>query len=383
MEPRDWSHGFLPTPDPLTRLPATSFAPWEEMAAQLSKLVLTPQIRPIVENLPPFPVKDLMDDREYERAMTMLAYMASLYLYAPGLPVPDRLPRHLAIGLYQVASYLKRPPILAYASQTLHNWRRINSDGEITVENITLVQNFLGGQDEEWFVGIHVQIEAAAGKGLAALLPAFTAVAQQDDQTLEKCLVRIGETLAGMRQLLARMPERCDPYIYYHRIRPFMFGWKDNPALPNGLIYKGVAEYAGKPQQFRGETGAQSSIIYAFDAALDIQHEHDRMRAYLLEMRDYMPAADRDFIVHLESKSSAREYVKHAGNATLLQAYNFAVEQLRLFRQLHIEYAALYILKPAKQHEVVGTGGTPFTVYLKKHMRETENRLISTESGGK
>ena len=27
------------------------------------------------------------------------------------------------------------------------------------------------------------------------------------------------------------MPEKCDPYIYYHRVRPFIFGTKDNPDL--------------------------------------------------------------------------------------------------------------------------------------------------------
>ena len=33
------------------------------------------------------------------------------------------------------------------------------------------------------------------------------------------------------------MPERCDPYIYFHRVRPYIHGWKDNPALGAGLIY--------------------------------------------------------------------------------------------------------------------------------------------------
>jgi hypothetical protein len=40
--------------------------------------------------------------------------------------------------------------------------------------------------------------------------------------------------------------------------------------------------------------------------------------------------------------------------------------------------AALYILKPAQEQKAgeVGTGGTPFTVYLKKHIRETwEHRV--------
>jgi indoleamine 2,3-dioxygenase len=42
------------------------------------------------------------------------------------------------------------------------------------------------------------------------------------------------------------MPEKCDPYIYYHRVRPFIFGTKDNPDLKKGLIYEN--QYNNKPQ---------------------------------------------------------------------------------------------------------------------------------------
>ena len=33
---------------------------------------------------------------------------------------------------------------------------------------------------------------------------------------------------------------KCDPYIYFNRVRPYIHGWKNNPALPQGLIYTGV-----------------------------------------------------------------------------------------------------------------------------------------------
>lgn len=66
------------------------------------------------------------------------------------------------------------------------------------------------------------------------------------------------------------MGEKCDPYVYYHRVRAPMAGWRNNPALPNGLLYEGVSEV---PLQLYGETGAQSSVVPALDAALGIQHE--------------------------------------------------------------------------------------------------------------
>lgn len=372
MIARDLHRGFLPPQDPLPQLPAP-FKEWEEVAQNLSKLLLSDYIRPTIERLPPFPTHLLQTERELWRAMTMLCYMGSLYALAPKQPVATRLPKSLAVGWHGIATRLGMYPMLTYASQAMYNWRRIDSDGPIAVGNLTLNQNFLGGQDEEWFVTLHVQIEAEAAPALQALQPMQTAVSHHDTTAIETSLTTIASTLETMTATLRRMPERCDPYIYYHRVRPYMFGWKDNADMPNGMLYEGVAAYKGQPQQFRGETGAQSSIIPAFDAALGIVHEFDSMRAYLMEMRDYMPPPDRQFIEQLENGRSVRQFVQEQAKPSLRAAYNEAIHQLHQFRQLHVEYAALYIIKPAqgaKQGDV-GTGGTPFTVYLKKHMRET------------
>lgn len=34
------------------------------------------------------------------------------------------------------------------------------------------------------------------------------------------------------------MGEKCDPHIYYQRVRLPMSGWRNNPALPQGLVYE-------------------------------------------------------------------------------------------------------------------------------------------------
>jgi indoleamine 2,3-dioxygenase len=374
---RNFERGFMPEEDPLVEL-GKPFAEWEAVGKEISKLALTSHIRQAVEQLPPFPAHLLSGTREHERAMSLLSFIANLYVFAPEHQVINRLPANLAVGWHGVASYLGRPPVLSYASQTLHNWRRIDPQGPVAVGNLVMLQNFLGGMDEEWFATIHMTIEAAAGPGLAALLPAQAAVERDDAVAVEAALVTVAETLQTIHHILQRMPERCDPYMYYHRVRPYMFGWKQNPLLPEGMIYEGVAAYGGAPQQFRGETGAQSSVIYAFDALLGIEHEFDAMRAYLLEMRDYMPVQDKAFIEQVEQGPSLRSYVieRAAQRPSLRDAYNTCIERLGAFRQLHIEYAATYIIKPGQGTSEVGTGGTPFTVYLKKHIRETERHRL-------
>ena len=371
---RDFTHGFLPPDDPLPRL-SGPFEDWEQTGDVLPKLALSRHVRPVVEALPPFPAARLDTLAGHERAMSLLSFLANMYVFAPDHPVSAAIPRNLARAWHQVARRLGRPPMLTYASQVMYNWRRFDRQDPVEVGNLHMMLNFLGGMDEEWFVTIHVHIEAVAGRALSVLIPGQEAVSRGDAETVMCSLDAVTGTLHEMRAVLERMTERCDPNTYYHRVRPYMFGWKNNPELPGGMVYSGVEAYGGKPRQFRGETGAQSAVIYAVDGFLGIEHGYDEMRAYLMEMREYMPVQDRHFIETVERGASVRAFVLDRGNdlPKLSKAYNAAVEALYEFRRLHVEYAAMYVLKPGRQESKghVGTGGTPFTVYLKKHIDET------------
>jgi indoleamine 2,3-dioxygenase len=107
------------------------------------------------------------------------------------------------------------------------------------------------------------------------------------------------------------MQEKCDPSIYYQRVRGPMGGWRNNPALPGGLVYEG--QFGGRPQQLYGETGAQSALLHAFDAALGIQHgDCSWLRAYLRDMRHHMPPAHRAFVAALEAAPSLRQAAEAA-----------------------------------------------------------------------
>jgi indoleamine 2,3-dioxygenase len=176
------------------------------------------------------------------------------------------------------------------------------------------------------------------------------------------------------------MPEKCDPYIYFHRVRPYIFGWRNNPSLPNGVIYEGVEEYKGVGQTFRGETGAQSAIIPAADGVLGIDHEKDELQEYLMEMRQYMPPQHVKFIEAVEDGPSVRNFVKSANNSKLTSVFNECVEIVADFRAKHLEYAGTYIHAQAQatpgNPSAVGTGGTPFMVYLRKHRDETKLQTI-------
>ena len=127
-------------------------------------------------------------------------------------------------------------------------------------------------------------------------------------------LKKIKKSLKNVNAIFSKMPEKCDPYVYYHRVRPYIFGTKDNPDLKKGLIYEN--QFDNKPQFFRGETGAQSSIIPFLDGALGIYHSNDNLKHYLNEMRDYMPPKHRKMIEDVEKKSQAKKLIHKSKTLT-------------------------------------------------------------------
>jgi indoleamine 2,3-dioxygenase len=370
--------GFLPLQDPLPRLPKT-FDAWENVAQRLPKLFVSDQLRRTIAELPPFPIEAIHDSGERERAMLLLSYLGHAYVWG-GARAETILPARLAVPWHRIAQSLGRPPVLSYSSYALHNFFRFDPSREIECGNLGLVQNFLGGIDEEWFILIHVEIERKAAPALAALHASLDAVEARDAEQLEMFLSQVESSMNSMQATLRRMPEHCEPFVYYHRVRPYIHGWKDHPDIPDGVIYEGVEAYGGRPQQFRGETGAQSAIVPALDAMLGVGHKQDMLSSYLREMRAYMPPAHRGFIESLEARSPVRPFVQRAGRQSLTAAFNACVEALEAFRSLHLEYAAAYIFRQAqtdpKNPHAVGTGGTPFMEYLKKHRDETGENLV-------
>jgi indoleamine 2,3-dioxygenase len=365
--------GFLPSPDPAQRL-GEPFAAWEEVAGELPKLLAQRQARSALERMPVIDTVELGDGPELRRAMLLLSYFGHGWVWQ-GTEVSARLPASVAVPWHRVAARLGRPPILSYASYALDNWRRLDDEGPIALGNIALLQNFLGGIDEEWFILVHVEIEARAAPALDAIPRAQRAIAAGDVERLIVELGAVALSLEAMGKVLARMPDGCDPYIYYRRVRPYIHGWKDHPLLDSGVVYEGVDEYRGEGQRFRGETGAQSAIVPALDALLGVGHADDPLRPYLLEMRDYMTPEQRAFLARVEAGPNLRELLIERRPAQAIELYDRAITALASFRGQHLDYADRYIHRQAStgpgNPTTLGTGGTPFMAYLRKHLDET------------
>ena len=370
--------GYLPAHDPAQSLSAGN-EEWDQFGKDLPKLLMGTNFRKRVQALPKFNIDKLNGEAQIQRAMLVLSYIGQAYQWSDN-EAATVMPQVLAKPWYEVGKLVGRPPILSYQSYASDNWRRFDKTGPIECGNIGLLQCFLGGQDEEWFILIHIDIEKKAGKALKAIEEAQAAVVAQDTEKVEAALIKMRAALSAMYEVLGRMPERCDPYIYFHRVRPYIFGWRNNPSLPDGVVYEGVDEYKGVGQKFRGETGAQSAIIPAMDGVLGIEHEKDELREYLMEMRTYMPPKHVAFIQAVEAGPSVRNFVTTIKRSSLTQVFNDCIELVANFRAMHLEYAGTYIHAQAQatpgNPSAVGTGGTPFMIYLRKHRDETKKQTV-------
>ena len=379
-------HTFLPSKDPLIKYKTTSKSLnlISEISEQLPKLLLTGSVQNTINKLKN---NDLSVDkvianndlREIRLAMVHISFIAHSFIW--GSETPSKiLPEVIAKPWVKLSKILGRPPILSYASYCLDNWYRLNKKDDICLENVGLHTNFLGGVDEDWFVTIHVCIEDAAGDAIKAATKLAKLNEKHSVNDFSIHLRAIIKSLRKVNAIFSRMPEKCDPYVYYHRVRPFIFGTKDNPDLKKGLIYQN--QFNNKPQFFRGETGAQSSIMPFLDGALGIYHTQDHLRHYLNEMRDYMPPEHRNAIEHVENISNAKALIHESKK--LINEYNKCLEEIRIFRAQHLEFAATYIHKQSQIKNpfgrggstITGTGGTPFMKYLKKHRDETQKQKI-------
>ena len=358
------------------------FDPVLDAAGSLSALLTTGRVRYWLDMLPDPQIEAWATEAPEEEVRTaMVHYSFLVQAYVWGEPDPPAyLPANLARPMVAIADRLGQAPLLPYSSYVLDNWYRIDESGPIDLDNIAMFQNFYGGADENWFVLVHVAIEAEAGVLLDDAAKLVTIAKQGDEAEATRLLLEMDQAWERIYGHFARMPERCDPYVYFHRVRPYIHGWANNPALNGGLVYEGIEKFGSVPQAFRGQTGSQSSIVPSMDALFQVSHSDDPLKSFLDELHHYRPLPHRRFIEDLAAQSTLRDFVGGSDNQALKDAFNACLEQSARFRTRHLEYAASYINKQAGSiagnDPDVGTGGTPFMKYLKKHRDENRAQTV-------
>jgi len=349
--------GFLPEQDPLTEFPSGSpLSALDEIGRDLPSLVEDDGFRAYARHLslPECP-GDLSDGRALPQLRlyyVRVGFLASAYINQVGHPRATLLPRNLAIPLCQACALLRRPPILSYDGYALYNWKRFDPQGPIALGNIDTLQNFVHLYDEHWFILVHVEIEAIAARILAAIARAMKALEGRGIDEVNAALVETASAVRAQVAVLRRLPEKMDPALYHRTFRPYIRFFEN-------VVYEGVSR---GPMNFRGETGAQSSIMPALVALMKIPHRPSALTDHLAEMRRFMPPRHSELISEIEAMPSIRD----AADAS---AFNEVLEQMAAFRETHYTWAHEYINRWTDDPR--GTGGTPYMSWLKQLIDET------------
>lgn len=119
--------GFLPSEDPLQRLPFSRYHIWEDLADDLPKLLCARlgQARDPLRMLPVLNIDRLATARELRRAHLILCLFAHAFVWGGPEPL-DYIPEGIARPLSEVSEKLGIPPILGHPSIVLFNWRRFD-----------------------------------------------------------------------------------------------------------------------------------------------------------------------------------------------------------------------------------------------------------------
>ncbi|MGE5194894.1 MAG: hypothetical protein ACM3U2_20570 [Deltaproteobacteria bacterium] len=356
-------HGFLPERDPLRAFPHGSpLALLDEIGRDLPSLLQDAGFRDYARRLsipewvePGDPVQRLAQMRLY---YVRLGFLASAYINQVGQQPINVLPRNLAVPLCQICRLLSRPPILSYDGYALFNWKRFDPAGPIALGNIDTIQNFVHMYDEHWFILIHVDIENIAARILAAIDDAGRGARAGDNAAVNQALQTIGRAVWRQVDVLRRIPEKMDPALYYKTFRPYIRFFEH-------VVYEGVD---ARPMDFRGETGAQSSIMPALVAFMKIPHRQSMLTDHLADMQNFMPQEHRRLIAEFRALPDPRPLADK-------EPYNDVLEAMATFREVHYGWADQYINQ--RTSDPRGTGGTPFMQWLGQLMAETRAHKIA------
>ncbi|KAI8812977.1 Indoleamine 2,3-dioxygenase [Cladochytrium replicatum] len=459
-------YGFLPMdPPPLKRLPNPYFEPWEQLMDELHHLILVGALRSKVKQLPILDADRLSTERERERGYVVMCFLAHGYVWGfPKIESPETiLPAALAVPWVKVAKSVGRQPVISYSASETFNFRLIDPNGPVDLSNVSTLHTFTGSMDESWFYMVAIAMEKEGAVALTPIVSAMEIIGQiqargdaptaQELETIAGHLDTIADAVGKLAPILHRMYERNDPYIFYHRTRPYQAGWKGNPeVMPKGVFYEGVLEAndenvvevtpTGTWRIYPGASAGQSPIIHTLDVALGVHHlamgnhhnPHKRSNGVngyanghvngapksednpMLEMRKSLSEVHRRFLLDLQAAPSIHDFVAHLRESTagpladrVVNGYNRCVEEMRRFRDKHIQIVTTYIVIQAKrasggvppvsvdvgkrqeeggpkspttiaaeaqQGGVTGTGGTDLIPFLKQTRKETVNALV-------
>lgn len=298
------------------------------------------------------------------------------------------LPSNIAEPLVLVSEKLQAYPWLDYHyAYSLGNYVKKNPEEGLHWKNLDMACKFVGSSDEIGFIMVHVYINEMSPQLVRSVMeygkasrsgPSVECYADACDYIFNRTVLYvpqddiINEHLQECGLVMAEMNKRrrdmwsASRHERYNDFRVFIMGIKGNDKIfPNGLTYENC--FNNEPQYYRGQTGAQDSIIPMMDIFTGIvdYYPDNQLTQYLLDLRSYRPVCVQDFFTDLRKhykNNNIFEQLKHDSNYEGLIYLLKIVDEVYLFRNGHWQFVQKYIMSNTKY--AFATGGTPITTWL-------------------
>jgi len=276
------------------------------------------------------------------------------------------LPSQIAVPFDAVAQKLGQQPFLEYHyAYSLGNFVRLDPNQGYHWTNLGMACKFSGMKDEQGFIMLHVHINSNSGRLIGGMSDAIEGARKQDNLKLCEGLADATSAMIEINTVRRQMWTASRP-DHYNDFRVFIMGVAGNHSIfGDGVIYEGVERFEGKPQQPRGQTGAQDDIIPACDIFSGVTkfYPTNKLTEYLFDLRRYRPIVVQKFFKELQEEvdSSNLHKVISKDSRALGHMLKF-VQEIFVFRSGHWQFVQRYILQQTK-HETA-TGGTPITSWL-------------------
>ncbi|KAJ7053964.1 indoleamine 2,3-dioxygenase gamma type [Mycena amicta] len=396
------TRGFLPRTEPIVELPA-EFAPLESLLARMPFKTLdgTPGLLAsgslgdtVLKELPDltWAVDKYTENLPLQNALYRdYSFLASAYLLEPcherflrGEPyglARDVLPKNIALPISRCAEIAGFKPFMEYAgSYALYNYRLADPAKGLEYSNLRLIRAFEHGLDptssEAGFVLVHVDMVRNSGPLIAGVMSALNACAANDrDGFIEglQGIVRAMEVINGVMDKMWGKSKAND----YTSFRTFIFGITSQSMFPNGVVYEGVSD---EPLSFRGESGANDSIIPLCDNFCQITMPSTPLTEILKDFRAYRPGNHREFLEFVNSRArniGVKEFA--LADRESASAYLRILNQVRDFRWRHWCFTREYILK--KTAHPTATGGSPIVTWLPNQLIAVMDEMVRVWEG--
>ena len=380
-------HGFLPMKEPLHTLPSK----YKELQELINKLhvkqdsgengilgipneiinavLLVPNYKTLIEEeTDPYILQALYRAYTFVTSGFTLELSYQEFIKSGNYGVArNLLPANIAEPLVAVSNKLNVYPWLDYHYAYSHgNYIKKDPSKGLHWSNLDMACKFVGTTDEVGFIMTHVFINEISPELVNSVMEYGNATKEFISINMTNRHLKVAGYIMQEMNKRRREMWSASKHENYNDFRVFIMGIKGNDKIfPNGLIYENC--FDNVPQFYRGQTGAQDSIIPMMDIFTGIvdYYPDNQLTQYLLDLRTYRPLCMQNFFTDLREfykEYSIFEHLKKNKDYEGLIYLLKIVDEVYLFRNGHWQFVQKYIMSNTKY--AFATGGTPITTWL-------------------